>query len=152
MEMWSITPDLRQQAIDRLAQGDCSCVIVNGERFCVFHRRGVEDLYRLLYDDPTLLRNAFIADKVVGKGAAALMIMGGVGAIFTRVASTAALELLRAAGVSIDAEHEVPHIINRAQTGLCPVESLCADCRTAEECLPRIETFLRNRQEKTTTK
>ena len=36
----------------------------------------------------------------------------------------------------------VPHIINRAGDGICPVERLCAGARTAAECLPLIEGFL----------
>ncbi len=142
MNTGSTMPDQRQQAIQRLAQGGCSCVIVSGGRLNVFHRRGVQDLYQLLNDKPTLLHGAFVADKVVGKGAAALMIVGGVVAVFAQVASEPALELFRLAGVSVEVEHIVPHIINRAQTGMCPVEARCAGCRTAEECLPQIEAFL----------
>ena len=43
----------------------------------IFRERGVADLFRLLREEPQLLRGAFIADKVVGKGAAALMVLGG---------------------------------------------------------------------------
>ncbi len=39
----------------------------------IFRERGVADLFRLQHEEPQLLRGAFIADKVVGKGAAALM-------------------------------------------------------------------------------
>ena len=39
----------------------------------IFRERGVADLFRLLREEPQLLRGAFIADKVVGKGAAALV-------------------------------------------------------------------------------
>ncbi|MBE6181367.1 MAG: DUF1893 domain-containing protein [Rikenellaceae bacterium] len=142
MNVGNITPNLRQQAILRLTQGDCSCVIVNGDRMHVFHSRGVRDLYHLLNDEPTLLHGAFVADKVVGKGAAALMVVGGVVAVFAQVASKSALELLQTSGIPVEVVHIVPHIINRAKTGLCPVEARCAGCRTAEECLPQIEAFL----------
>lgn len=142
MNMGNITPNLRQQAIQRLMQGACSCVIVNGDRLNVFNSRGVRDLYQLLNDEPTMLHGAFVADKVVGKGAAALMIVGGVVAVFAQVVSEPALELFRVAGISVETEHIVPHIINRAKTGLCPVETRCAGCCTAEECLPQIEAFL----------
>ena len=39
-------------------------------------------------------------------------------------------------------EREVPHIINRMQTDWCPLEKLCRDCRTPEECLRQIEDFM----------
>lgn len=53
----------------------------------IFRERGVADLFRLLHEEPQLLRGAFIADKVVGKGAAALMVLGGVEGLFADVVS-----------------------------------------------------------------
>ena len=77
-----ITPELRRQAIDRLFAERCSCVIRNGSDMRVFYERGVKDLYRLLKEEPGLLRGAFVADKVVGKAAAALLALGGVEEVF----------------------------------------------------------------------
>ena len=75
----------RQRLIDRLHAERCSCVIRNGEQTRTFNERGVKDLYRLLTEEPELLRGAFVADKVVGKGAAALMILGSVEEVYTDV-------------------------------------------------------------------
>lgn len=132
----------RQQLIDTLSAEQCSCVIRNGHTVHIFRERGVKDLYRLLKEEPSLLDGAFVADKVVGKGAAALMILGGVRELFTGVISHAALELLEAAGIRVGYTVVVPHIINRTKTGICPVEQLCAPCTTAGECLPLIAHFL----------
>ena len=84
----------------------------------IFRERGVADLFRLLREEPQLLRGAFIADKVVGKGAAALMVV-----------SRPALELLAGAGIAVEYTVVVPGIMNRAGTGTCPVEQLCAGRR-----------------------
>ena len=89
-----ITPELRRQAIDRLFAERCSCVIRNGSDMRVFYERGVKDLYRLLKEEPGLLRGAFVADKVVGKAAAALLALGGVEEVFADVISRPALDLL----------------------------------------------------------
>ncbi|MCM1355997.1 MAG: DUF1893 domain-containing protein [Staphylococcus sp.] len=135
----------RQRAIGRLHEGDCSCVIVSaGGVTTVCHERGVKDLYRLLTTYPSLLDGAFIADKVVGKGAAAIMVAGKVAGLFTDVVSEPALHLLEAAGVPVSYGRRVANIINRRGDGPCPVESLCRDCLTAEECLPIIGNFLEN--------
>ena len=49
------------------------------------HSRGeVADLYRLMREDPEVLRGAIVADKVVGKAAAALMLAGGVQSLVHR--------------------------------------------------------------------
>ncbi len=59
----------------------CSCIIDNGTGRTICHERGVKDLLRILTATPTLLAGSFIADKVVGKGAAALMTAGGCGCL-----------------------------------------------------------------------
>lgn len=132
----------RQQLIDLLHAEACSCVIRNGGTTRIFRQRGVRDLYRLLHEEPRLLDGAFVADKVVGKGAAALMLLGGVAELYADVISRPALELLAASSVRVTYTLEVPRIVNRTQTGLCPVESLCRDCTTAAEALPLIRDFL----------
>ncbi|WP_273372963.1 DUF1893 domain-containing protein [Alistipes megaguti] len=140
-----------RRAIERLYAEGCSCVVRNGGTMRSFHQRGVSDLWRLLHEEPELLRGAFVADKVVGKGAAALMAVGEVRRLYARTVSRPALELLAAAGIPVEYETVAEHIINRAGTGICPVEQLCADARTPEECLPRIGEFIRRMKEQTKT-
>lgn len=132
----------REQIIALLHASACSCVIANGERIESFHERGVKDLHRLLCDDRALLDGAFIADKVVGKGAAALMVAGGVQSVYTDVISQGALTLFSQSGVEVEYGVLVENIINRTGTDICPVEKLCKDCLTAEECLPLISKFI----------
>lgn len=139
-----LTAEQRQQAIDRLHAEGCSCVIRNGDTERSFRERGVQDLYRLLRQEPELLAGAFVADKVVGKAAAALMILGGVAELYTDVASRPALDLLREAGIPVHCAREVPRIVNRNRTGWCPLETRCYDLRTPEACLTEIEAFLQD--------
>ena len=134
--------EMKNECIAELHRGGWSCVICNGATVRTFSRRGVIDLLQLLHAEPELLRGAFVADKVVGKGAAAVMVAGGVEELYTDVISTPARELLEGAGVRVAAATESPNIRNRAGDGICPVEALCADCRTAAECLPKIEAFV----------
>ena len=119
-----------RQAIDLLFAERCSCVVRNGDTIRIFRERGVRDLWRLLHEEPELLDGAFVADKVVGKGAAALMAAGRVRELFADVVSHAALELLNGAGIPVSYTVAVPHIINRAGDGICPVERLRARART----------------------
>lgn len=131
-----------RELIDTLDREQCSCVIGRGDSVTLCHERGVKDLLRLLTDEPAMLKDAFVADKVVGKGAAALMILGGVAGVYARVVSRAALELFERSGIAVSFGQCVPAIINRAGTGICPVETLCRDCDTARECLPLIQDFV----------
>ena len=131
----------RQQLITQLHAEQCSCVIFNNGATRSFNERRVKDLFRILNHEPELLCGASIADKVVGKGAAALMIAGGVRWVYADVISAAAMELFTKSGVEVEFKECVPNIINRAGTEICPVEKLCQDCKTAEECLPLIDKF-----------
>lgn len=129
---------------DILLTEGCSLVVGSAYGIETFNRRGVIDLLELLLNVPQILSGASVADKVVGKGAAALMALGGVRELYAGVISRPALKLLREQGITVEFDAETPAIINRAGTGPCPVEALCSDCRTPAECLPLIENFVNN--------
>ena len=131
----------KEHAVSLLFDENCSCVVRRDDTIRLFRRRGVQDLLHLLHHEREFTDGAFIADKVVGKGAAALMVLCGFGEVFADVVSTPARRLLEQYGVALSCSTEVENIVNRAGTGICPVEQLCMDCGTAEECLPRIEEF-----------
>lgn len=135
---------MMEDLIRMLHSQECSCVLRNGN-INTFQQRGVADLYDLLMKHPLLLRGAEVADKVVGKGVAALMVLGGVKEVYADVVSEPACEMFRQAGIPVTYAQRVPAIRNRAGDGWCPVETLCRDAATAEECLPLIRRFMETR-------
>lgn len=137
-----------EELISLLHSGGYSCVIANGEKIRTFTQRGVADLYDLLSQEPEFLKGASIADKVVGKGAAALMILGGISELHTDIISTKALDLLKESDVKVEFEQEVPFIWNRDHTGFCPVETLCSEVKSVEEMLPLISDFIEKMRSK----
>ncbi len=132
----------RREAIVLLHAERCSCVICKDGRMRTFRERGVKDLYRLLKEEPEFLRGAFVADKVVGKAAASLMILGGISGLHADVASEPAMSLLKSCGVDAECTECVPHVINRSGTDWCPLEKRCFGLETPQECLASIEEFL----------
>lgn len=116
-----------EELINLLHTGGYSCVIDNEGKIRTFTQRGVADLYDLLTREPEFLKGALIADKVVGKGAAALMILGGIKELYTDVVSSNAMDLFRTSDVKVDFVQEVPFIWNRDHTGWCPVETMCSE-------------------------
>lgn len=134
----------RQKLLDYLFTEKCSCVIRQANEIRVFHEHGVKDLYRLLREEPSLLKDSFIADKVVGKAAAALMVLGGVKEVFAAVISQQGHKLLSQSHIHTEYTLMVPHIINRSQTDWCPLERRCTAALTAEACLPVIDEFFTN--------
>lgn len=128
-----------ENIIDMLHKGEFSCVMKNREEIRTFTQRGVADLYQT---EPAFMKGASIADKVIGKGAAALMVLGGFKAVYADIISSPALALLREAGVEVTFAREVPHIINRNKTGRCPLETACGHLNSVEEMYPVIRDFI----------
>jgi len=107
-----------------------------------FTRRGVADLHNLLNSEPTILRGALVADRVIGLGAAAIMVAAGVAAYTTPVASQAAVALFASYRVPGIADKIVPYIINRDATGPCPLESRLQSVETLPDMLVAIDAFI----------
>ena len=133
----SVTP------VEVLHRSGCSLVVVDchGDVH-TYSSRGVADLYGLITSGSDVLEGADLADKVVGKGAAALMVLGRIRRLHADVISRPALEMLREASIEIEYSTLVDGIINRAGTGPCPVETLCLPLSRPEDCLRAISTFL----------
>lgn len=141
------TPDIpcsdpRHELIELLFREQCSCVVRSADTIRIFRERGVSDLYRLLSEEPDFLHGAAVADKVVGKGAAALMILGGVELLYADIISRGALEMALSHGLKVSYSLMVDHIINRRGDDWCPVEKRCRKLRDPQECLPEIRDFL----------
>jgi ferredoxin len=83
--------------------------------------RGIAPAMAML--DGGKLEDALVADKIVGRAAAAIFIAGKVKKVYGAVMSEGARELFAAHGVETGADKVVKTIINRAKTGMCPMES-----------------------------
>lgn len=128
----------------RLHSEGCTLVVLpeGSDTPRCYNERGVATLYHLYTEQPALLRGASIADKVVGKGAAALMVAGGVARLHALVLSMGAQALLDQSQVAYTYDALVPHIINRSGTDWCPIERLCHDCTQPRACIARIADFV----------
>lgn len=127
---------------DILHSGGHSLVVANGD-IRTFDGRGVYDLLRLLEEEPEFLHGSTVADKVVGKAAASLMILAKVKDVYADVVSQIALDMMESNGIRITYGNLVPYIINRDGTDLCPLETRCLSCITLQECLMQIRAFMK---------
>lgn len=123
-------------------RADASLVLVNKNVKEVFHDRGVLDLRIVLAVNPDMLRGATVADKVVGRGAAAIMAAGGVSQVYAEIISSPALEMLERYGIRTDYGICVDRIINRRGDSLCPIETATEGLATAEDCIQAIDRTL----------
>lgn len=133
---------MNENLINLLHQENYSCVIVNGSDIRTFRQHGVADLYDLLQQEPAFLEGASVADKVVGKGAAALMIRGGVEEVYADLMSEPALILLMDANMNLTYGRLVHHIENREKTDWCPLQKSCSTVSSVKDILPVIDRFI----------
>lgn len=128
--------DLRR-AIALLNEGEYTCVACKDDQTYTATQRGVRPLVQWI-DDGTELRGFGVADKVVGKATAFLYCLLGVQAVYAKVMSSAAKDILLAHGLDAQCEKEVPGIINRRGDGPCPFEAAVWDLSDPSEALEAI--------------
>ncbi|MDR0418858.1 MAG: DUF1893 domain-containing protein [Prevotellaceae bacterium] len=129
-----------------LLEGGYSCVVANGKDVRTFTQRGVADVYDLLKNNPVFLRGASIADKVVGKGVASLMVLGEVKKLYANIISSPALSLLHKANIDVAFSKVVPFIQNRDLSDWCPLEKICYKEDSAVNILPLVNGFIKKIQ------
>ncbi len=120
--------------IDLLHDTGCSLVVESSDSRVTTHsQKGVRDLIALLDHEPERLRGARVADKVIGKAAAALIIRGGVSQLYADVLSRQALPLLQASTVAFDYGTLVDAIVIAEGDDRCPLEQIVAPAATPAE-------------------
>lgn len=127
-----------QTLADILCTTACSLVVDHDGDVTTYDRKGVRDLIWLLDNEPQRLHGARVADKVVGKAAAGLMVQGHVRELYAEVISRTALPLLDVAGISYTYGTLVDSIAT-PDDGRCPLEKIVAAATTADD----VEAFLR---------
>ena len=121
-----------------------SLVVLNNDSLSYYNGRGVSDLLALLTEAPDRLKDAVVADKMVGRAAAVLMAAAGVREVHTNIISTPALQVLREAGIPVFFDEEVPQILNRDRTGQCPIDALLNEADNVEECVAILKARFQN--------
>lgn len=129
-----------QQLIDILHDTACSLVVqAPSGQVTTYGKKGVRDLVWLLDNERQRLCGARLADKVIGKAAAGLIVQGGVKQVYADVMSRLALPLLDEAGITHSCRELVEHIVIPEGDNRCPLEQIVATAQTA----PEVENLLR---------
>lgn len=115
-----------EKAAKLLKQSGITCILINNrDEIDRSALPGIRPLMNWMRENPDALKDACVADKVVGRAAAFLMIYGNVAEVYAAVLSESARQLLEAHHILYDFEKMVPHILNRKGTDLCPMEKCC---------------------------
>lgn len=107
--------------------GDVTCVLCRAEDIQISREKGIRPLVLWLAEDENALRDAIVADRIVGRAAAFLAVEGGARAVYGEVMSEGAVSVLQDAGLVYEYKTLSDRIINRRGDGPCPMEQAVAD-------------------------
>ena len=117
-----------KKAKEKLLSKNLTCVIFDWEKEVFSSREsGIAPVYRLVAADINAVRGMSLADKVIGRALAVILIKGGIKSCYGQVVSRPALELLTSYGIEVSYGGLTEQIMNRAGSDLCPMEKLVAD-------------------------
>lgn len=133
-----------QQLIEILRREKCSLVVKNHGIVTTYSKPGVRDLEHLLDHDPEMLDGATIADKVIGKAAAAMVVVGGVKELYAEVISKKAIPFLEEAGIAYTYGTLVDTI--KEEGDRCQLEKITAPATTPEETVALLRTHFEKKK------
>lgn len=133
-----------QQLIEILRREKCSLVVKNHGIVTTYSKPGVRDLEYLLDHDPEMLHGATIADKVIGKAAAAMVVVGGVKELYAEVMSKKAIPFLDDAGIIYTYGTLVDTI--KEEGDRCQLEKITAPATTPEETVALLRTHFEEKK------
>lgn len=133
-----------QQLIEILRREKCSLVVKNHGIVTTYSKPGVRDLEHLLDHDPEMLQGATIADKVIGKAAAAMVVVGGVKELYAEVISKKAIPFLEEAGIAYTYGTLVDTI--KEEGDRCQLEKITAPATTPKETVALLRTHFEEKK------
>ncbi len=92
-----------------------------------YYQNRILDIKDILHNNENALKDAIIADKVIGKVAGSILTIAGVKEIYADVISKYAIPVLEKNNVKYEYREKVDYIINNDKTGMCPMENKYKD-------------------------
>lgn len=130
-----------ERAKAALHRENYTCVFCDDRRILTDKRHGIAPLLARL-DDEEELRGMSVADKIIGKAAALLLIHCGVAEVYGEIMSTDAQALLAQNGIAAHCGKSVSVILNRDGSAPCPMEQAVGTLTDPAAALAAIRTAL----------
>lgn len=113
---------------EKLYEKNASLVVLYSNGECKeYYQNRINDIKDILKEDENALKDAIIADKVIGKVAASILTMAGVSEIYADVMSKYAIPVLENNNIKYEYKNLTDYIINNSKTGMCPMENKYKD-------------------------
>lgn len=112
-----------EKATQMIKDGQASCVIIQNNKIVrTASGQGISPLISIYENNPDILKGAFIVDKIIGKAAAMMIILGGAERAYGEIMSASAYEYLKDRGCRAECGKQINAVINRSGSGICPLE------------------------------
>lgn len=126
----------------RLKDRDLNLVIVKeGKVIFETKSQGVGGFLRAIEKLGKRLVASAVADKIVGAAAAMLCAYSEVSSVFAVTISEEGVRVLEGNDIISQFETEVPNILNRDKTGICPFEKLVIGSKDPKEAYTKLKSF-----------
>lgn len=117
---------------DMLLEGSYTCVVLDRKNnIFVSDENGIIPLIRLAINTENDLREAYVADKIIGRAAAAIIVHVGIKECYAHLISETAIELLEENDIAYSYFKKCPTILNRDKSGICPMEKMTSGLSSA---------------------
>ena len=131
-------------ARNKLFEGKYSCVLVrDGDIIMVSHDKGIAPLFSKLAEGGMSLKNAAIADRIIGKAMALLCLFAGITSVYGCIISNCAKNILEDSGIHTEYDKIVPYIMNRDRSDRCLMEKLVDNIEDPQKAFDVISSFFR---------
>lgn len=113
---------------ERLYDKNASIVVMfdDGE-VRTFYEKRLKDIVGILEANADSFDNSFVADKVIGKVAASLLVVGGVKEVYADTISEYAIKVFEENNMKYEYKNKVDFIMNEQKNGMCPMEEKFKD-------------------------
>lgn len=112
----------------KLYETNASLVVLYSNGECKeYYQNRINDIKEILQKNKTALKDAVIADKVIGKVAGSILAVAGVKEIYADVMSKYAIPILEGNNIKYEYKNLTEYVQNNAKTGMCPMENKYKD-------------------------
>jgi L-lactate utilization protein LutC len=123
----------KEKLKDMLNNSNKTCVAIKGNHIYQSELKGIMPIMTKLKENSTFFEGADVADVVIGKAAALLLVYGRAQSIYTRLISEHAIEVLDKYQITYEYDKRVPFIMNRNKDGMCPMEQTVLETMDPEQ-------------------
>lgn len=131
-----------EKAKKMLLESEYTCVLCSDDDIKTSTKRGVAPLLQWL-DEGENLSGYSAADKVIGKGAAFLYVLLDIKEVYANVISRRALETLENNNIYVKYKMLAEAILNRDNTGFCPIETAVCGISEPDAALAEIRKTIK---------